>query len=54
MNRPHRILLFLSDSEFERLLDVKKTFQFTSKRKISKSDVLRRALFSLPVQCEMF
>lgn len=54
MPRPHKILLLLSDQELERLLKVRAAFQVSSVRKVSKSDVLRKALFSLPFQGVLF
>jgi len=48
--RKHKILLTLNDQEYKRLFDLKTSLQTTSERKVSFSDVLRRALFSLPLQ----
>lgn len=50
MGRNNKILLLLSDEELARLDLLQTAFQNTSPRKISKSDILRRALFALPYQ----
>lgn len=50
MKREHKILLQLSDEEFERLKKIQTSFQTSTVRKVSMSDVLRRALYSLPYQ----
>lgn len=54
MERPHKIPLSLSDSEYSRLKQLQTSFQKTSKKHVSMSDILRRALFSMPFQVSLF
>lgn len=54
MERPHKIPLSLSESEYARLKQLQTSFQKSSKNHVSMSDILRRSLFSLPFQISLF
>jgi len=50
MNRPRKILLSLSPVEEKRLQELVNSYQLTTSRRVTMSDVIRRSLFALPVQ----
>lgn len=51
--RNRKILLSLSTTEEKRLQDLVKSYRLSG-RKVTMSDVLRQALFSLPTQPDLF
>jgi len=53
VGRSKKILLTLSKSEEKRLLELVDSYR-SSGRKVTMSDVLRRGLFTLPVQPSLF
>lgn len=50
MDRPRKILLSLSEAEEKRLQELVASYQLTTSRRVTMSDVIRRALFALPLQ----
>ena len=48
--RSRKILLSLSPSEEKRLRELIDSYQLTSSRRVTMSDIIRRSLFALPLQ----